>query len=690
MRNIILNYLENVKESMDIISLNDALGFKTVDELKELTKTLNILEKEYIVYKTKKDKFILYKKLSNLLTGKLSINKRGNGFLLNNEKDVYIHMSNLNNAIHDDLVLISLTNFKGKEEGKVVKILERKTKNLIGTIYNNKIVLDEKRKTLKIHIKDNEIIDGTKVLVNLTKEIKPNEYIGVISKVIGHINDPSVDLRTIALKHDFYEEFHKDTIKELENIHLNINDKEIKRRKDFRNLETYTIDGIDTKDIDDAVSIEYKDNIYILYVHIADVSHYIKKDSSLYNDAYNRGTSLYLANSVIPMLPKKLSNVICSLNEGEDRLALTAKMEIDEKGNTLSTSLFESIIKSDKKMDYDSINQILKGTTIKEYEKYHDKIMLMDKLSKILRESKIRDGYIDFNIPEAKLILDNDGKCIDIKKRIQDEAEMIIENFMIKTNESVASYISNMNLPFLYRVHDKPKEDRLNDFIKSLSFMGVKLKGSLRNVTPKHLQNIIKDIEIDILHELMLRSMSKAVYSEDNIGHFGLGSNNYTHFTSPIRRFPDLTIHYLIRDFIFNNEITKDKIKYYENILPEIGEHTSIREQKSIDAERETFDLKAAEYMEDKVGKMYDAVISGVVPFGFFVKLDNLVEGLVHVETLKGDHYVYMKEQNMLIGNNKGKRYRLGDLVRVKLIRASKEAREIDFEVIGGKHGNSK
>ena len=477
---------------------------------------------------------------------------------------------------------------------------------------------------------------------------------------------------------------------ELNNIPEEVLESELTGRTDLTSKMIFTIDGADTKDIDDAISLEIKDNIYTLGVHIADVSHYVLENTALGDEAYSRGTSSYLADTVIPMLPHKLSNGICSLNEGVIRLTMSCVMDINQNGDIINYDIFPSFIKSRKKMTYDNVNEILENNKIpKGYEEYAETLKKMHELATILRKKKVSRGYIEFDIPEAKIIQDENGKAIDIKKRVQRSGEALIEDFMIAANETVATHISNMELPFIYRVHDLPNNDKIEDFLNLVKALGYNIKTNVKEITPKTMQKLLEKLkdkkEFYILSTLLLRSMKKAVYSKTNIGHFGLASKNYTHFTSPIRRFPDLTVHRLLKKYLIEKDYSISTINYLENSLVEIADHSSERELASTNAERDVNDMKMAEYMESHIGEEYDGIISSVTSFGFFVELPNLVEGLVHISTIKGDYYEYVPELLSLIGKSTKKTYRIGDKIKVKVINASKETAQIDFEIVGEK-----
>ncbi len=702
MKKEILKVLKDKKDAQEITMINDLLNLTTSEELLLLQNELNKLVNEHILYKTKKDKYLLYENIPNIKVGKLSINKRGNGFVLLDGDDLYINFKNLNNATNGDIVLAEMFYYKNELEGKVLKILERNTKNLIGTIYFEKnkpiLKLDDEKKAIEIELDYQSTIncvDGTKVLVNTTKEISKNKYYGRVVKIIGHINDPGVDIKTVAYKHSIFDEFSKETEKQVLEISNTVSEKELIDRKDLTNETIFTIDGDDTKDIDDALSFDYENDIYTLGVHIADVSNYVIKDSPLDLDAKARGTSSYLADSVIPMLPHKLSNGICSLNPEEIRLTISCIMKINKEGKVIDYNIFPSYIKSKKQMTYKKVNDILMRNIIAEgYENYADKLIEMNQLAKLLRKQKINRGYIDFDLDEAKLIIDQSGKCIGVERRIREDGEKLIEDFMIAANETVASHIFNLDLPFIYRIHGTPKTERIDSFISLVSLMGYKIIGKFKDLNPKSMQKILNQLndkpEFSILSSILLRSMQKAIYSPENIGHFGLGSTCYTHFTSPIRRYPDLVVHRLLREYLFEAKINNETISKWENALPEIGEHTSEREQIAVEAEREVDDMKMAEYMENHIGETYDGIISGVTNFGFFVELENLIEGLVHINSLTGDYYNYIPELMSLIGENTKKAYRLGNKITIKVVGASKEARTIDFEIYEDKNNGNK
>ena len=689
----IIELLTNSDKALSVTEINDSLGFSSVDELKELLKVLNKLEDELKIYRTKKDNYLLFTN-SHLKIGTMIANKKGYGFVdIEGDEDVFIPPTNMNGAIHGDKVIVEITSPKGIDlEGRILKIVDRKFKQMVGEIYyvKNKpfLKLDDDRVKLDIVIdKTQGAMEGHKVLVKITSKLKDNNYKGEVIKILGHKNDPGVDILSITNEMGIPDTFSENVMKELDNIPDEVKEEDLVNRTDLREEVIFTIDGDDTKDIDDAISIEKVGKNYKLGVHIADVSYYVKPNTALDSEAFDRGTSVYLADRVIPMLPHKLSNGICSLNPNVDRLALSCIMEIDENGNVVDYDILQTIIKSRIQMTYKKVNQILEENSIPEgYEEYVDKLRMMADLAKILRKNKENRGYIDFDIDESKIIVDDKGKAIDVTLRNRGTGEKLIEDFMIAANETVATHIYYMELPFIYRVHGEPNEEKINNFMRFLNILGYKVKEDIKKTTPKTMQNILNQLkdkkEFHLLSGLLLRSMQKAIYDTNNIGHFGIASKCYTHFTSPIRRYPDTTVHRLLHTYLFDNNINNETISYYERELPFVAEHTSNMERRSIECERAVDDMKKAEYMMDHIGEEYDGIISSVLNFGMFVELPNLIEGLVRLDSLKGDYYTY-DETTFTIRGNKDKRgYRLGDSVRVKVIAADKEKRTIDFEVV--------
>ena len=693
MEDKVLEFLEKEDKAYEINDIFNALDLKTVDEFKELIKTINKLEDELKVYRTNKNKFMLFNN-SNLKLGIMMATKKNYGFVdIDGNEDVFIPPTNMNNAIDGDKVVVEITSKKGmKLEGRIVKIVERKIKELVGEVYlkNNKINIKLDDEKIKINIivdkdKSKGALEGHKVVVKVGSKLEGNNYKGEILKIIGHKNDPGVDILSITNKLGIEDTFSEEVMNELDDIPDNIDNEDISTRRDLRPEVIFTIDGDDTKDIDDAISIEKLENgNYKLGVHIADVSYYVKEGTKLYECASDRGTSVYLADRVIPMLPHKLSNGICSLNPNVDRLAISCVMEIDDKGNVVKYDIFESVIRSRIQMTYKKVNKILEENIVPEgYEDFKDKLLLMKELADILRKNKIKRGYIDFEIEEPKIIVDDTGKAIDVVLRERGTGEKLIEDFMIAANETVASCIYYMDLPFIYRVHGEPSEEKIEKFLTFVSSLGYQVNGKVKDLTPVAMQKLLEQLkdkdEYQILSSLLLRSMQKAIYDTNNIGHFGLGSECYTHFTSPIRRFPDTTVHRLLRKYLFKHKLDNESIDYEEQRLPLIAEHSSKKERDAIECEREVNDMKMAEYMEDHIGEVYEGMISSIMSFGMFVELPNLIEGLIKIDDLTDDHYTFDESTITLRGKNNKRGYRLGDKVTVIVKSANKEARTIDF-----------
>ena len=696
----IIKILKQEEKALSVHEINDLLGLKTIDEFKTLLKILNELEDNLKIYRTKKENYMLFTN-SHLKIGKMLANKKGFGFVdIEGDEDVYIAEANMNGAIHGDKVIVEITSKKGLDlEGRIVKIVDRKLKEMVGEFYYQKNVghirLDDSKVNLEILIDDKHSLgamDGHKVLVKVTSKIHDNTYKGEVIKILGHKNDPGVDILSIVNKYGINDVFPDEVMKEVEEIPNSVKKEELVGRKDLRGEEIFTIDGIDTKDIDDAISIKKLDNgNYKLGVHIADVSYYVKENTRLDEEAMDRGTSVYLVDRVIPMLPHKLSNGICSLNPNVDRLAISCVMEIDENGNTVDYEIFESVIKSRKQMNYTAVNKILEENIIPEgYEEFADTLKLMSKLASILRKAKEKRGYIDFDIDEAKILVNDKGVPTEVKLRERGTGEKLIEDFMIVANETVATHIYFMELPFIYRIHGEPNEEKINNFLKFVSVLGYKVNGDLKKFTPKTMQHILEQLkdkkEFHILSTLLLRSMQKAVYDKNNIGHFGLASKYYTHFTSPIRRYPDTTVHRLLHKYLFEHKLDQDTIDYWDKKLVIIAQHSSDKERDSIECEREVDDMKKAEYMMKHIGEEYTGIISSVVSFGFFVELPNLIEGLVRVDDLTDDHYIFDETTYSLIGRKNKRGYRLGDTIKVVVKAASKEAKTVDFLIANNKN----
>lgn len=699
MRDDILNILKNSDKALDLYELHDMLHINTVEGAKELTDELRKLTDEVVVYHSNKDKYMMLEK-SHLRKGVMRTNKKGFGFVEveNMDDDIYVAQDNMNGAIHDDIVLVEITSKMNLDrlEGRILKVIKRQVQRYIGEITfdakgKGHIKLDDNKIKLNIEIpKDKTLnaVDGHKVVVELVKKLNNNlKYEGKVVEIIGHKNDPGVDILSIIYKYNINTVFPDDVKEEVANINMEVLPEEYHGRRDLRDQMIFTIDGDDTKDIDDAISIEkFANGHYKLGVHIADVSYYVKEGSPLDNEAMERGTSVYLVDRVIPMLPHELSNGICSLNPNVDRLAISCVMEFDSTGKQLDYEIFPSVIKSRIQMTYKKVNSILEKNVVPEgYEPYADTLREMSELATILRKAKVRRGYINFDIDEAKILVDENCKPTEITVRERGVGENLIEDFMIAANECVATHIYFMNLPFIYRVHEVPKEEKIRSFLGFVSNLGYSIPGDIKDTKPTTMQRILKALEdkpeYKILSSLLLRCMQKAVYKPVNLGHYGLASTCYTHFTSPIRRYPDTTVHRLLRTYLFENKIDNTTIRKWEEKLVYIADHSSDRERASVDCEREVEDMKMAEYMENHIGEEFNGMISSVTSFGMFVELDNLVEGLVPLRDMP-DFFVYDEERMTLTGEKSHVKYTIGDKVRVKVVRASKEDKTIDFEVV--------
>ena len=689
------------------LTYDEILERLTDEEIPLLPDVLSKLIKDLKIRYTNKGKYAKFDDKSQKI-GIFAANKKGFGFVIidGEDRDYFVSKENVLDAINGDEVVIKVLD-ESKHEAAVLRVNKRNLNDiLVGEFYKkdekNYLKLDDDKLNIIVEIKDEDTqgaVNGHKVVVKLVNKVNnSNYYQGKIIRILGHKDDPGVDILSIAARYQINDIFSEKVIDELENIPSSVSSLELNGRRDLTGDVIFTIDGDDTKDIDDAISIKKLDNgNYVLGVHIADVSHYVKDGTALGDEAYLRGTSSYLANTVIPMLPHKLSNGICSLNPDVIRLTISCVMEIDENGKLLDSEIFESYIKSRKQMTYKNVNKILNENIIPlGYEEFADDLRLMAELSKIIRKNKVEKGYLDFDVPEAKIITDDLGKAIDIQRRVQDTGENLIEDFMIMANETVASTIAYMDLPFIYRVHGLPDEEKIRNFLKFINIFGYKVNANLKNITPKTIQNILKSLkdkkEYNILSSMLLRSMQKAVYDNVNIGHFGLASKFYTHFTSPIRRFPDLTVHRLLRTYLFNHNIDNGVIDYYNSVLPEIAKHSSEREMAATQCERDVLDMKMAEYMESHIGEVYKGIISTVTNYGIYIELSNLVEGMIKIDALDDDYYFYDESSFSLVGKHTKKRYMLGQSVKIIVDSVVKDKGLINFKLYkkGDRNGNSK
>lgn len=649
---------------------------------------------------------VIILKNGDFVKGKFIYNERGFGFVEtdDDDKDIFIPPNMTFGSMTGDIVRVKITTpaeENHRAEGTIVDIIERKTKVLIGTFQKSKnygfVVPDEKAMGTDIFISKklrHKAKNGDKVVVSIKKYPEGNMSAeGEIIEVLGKSSDTNVDLISVIRAHDYKLVFPKEVNKEANSLPQVVRD--IDGRADLRDKEIFTIDGDDTKDIDDAVSLYMDGENYILGVHIADVSTYVKSGTALDKEARKRGTSVYLIDTVIPMLPRELSNGICSLNPNEDRYALSVEMKISKSGEVLESKIFKSVIKSKIQMTYNKVYDILVNNIVAEgYEPHVETLKLMEKLALILVDKKSKMGAIDFDMPEAKIILDENDAVVDIKLREMTIANKLIEEFMILANEVVAETFNKKELPFIYRIHEKPEVDRiekLNTMLKNLGYPEIdlnvctkkgKVNGNNLALQLKNVMNLAKGNENEKLVSLLvLRTMQLAKYSNENIGHFGLASEYYCHFTSPIRRYPDLFIHRVISSYLAN-ELDSKMISKYKKQAIKYAETSSEMEQEEEEAERDLYEIKKCEFMQKHVGEIYDGSISGVTSFGIFVELENTVEGLIRLENMKDDYYVYDENCMRLIGKRTNKIFKLGDKVKVKVVSANKLLRRIDFELI--------
>ncbi|UOR11748.1 ribonuclease R [Halobacillus amylolyticus] len=697
---------ETASKPLSVQELEEALELTDKNEFKDLMKALNSLEEEGELVRTRKNRFGLPEKM-NLIRGKIQMHAKGFAFLIpedDDKDDVYIHHSDLHSAMNNDKVLVRVEKRDEngqRPEGTVIRIVERATTRVVGTYESSRnfgfVVADDKRIPNDIFIpkgQTNGAADGHKVIVSITKF--PEERMsaeGEIVEILGHKNDPGIDIISIIHKHGIKTEFPEEVLGQAGEAPDQISEDEIKNRRDLRDEMIVTIDGADAKDLDDAVTVKQLDNgNYKLGVHIADVTYYVEENSAIDKEARERATSVYLVDRVIPMIPHRLSNGICSLNPQVDRLTLSCEMEINSRGDVVGHEIFQSVIKTNERMTYKDVNSILEDNDEALIERYKDLVPMfreMEGLAATLRNKRFGRGAIDFDFKEAGVIVDEEGKAVDVKLRERSVAERLIEEFMLAANETVAEHFHWMDVPFIHRVHEDPDESKLQNFFEFVANLGFSVKGTADNIHPQALQKVLEEVkethEEMIISKLMLRSMQQAKYDPQSLGHFGLSTEFYTHFTSPIRRYPDLIVHRLIRTYLVEDRLDYKTRKHWKDQLPEIAKHSSEMERAAVDAERETDDLKKAEYMEDKIGEEFDGVVSSVTSFGLFVELPNTVEGLVHVSTLTDDYYNFQEKQFAMIGERTGNIFRIGDEITIKVVNVNLDERVVDFEVVGMK-----
>lgn len=688
---------------LTVQELEEAFGITEADEFKTFVKTLVAMEEEGLVVRTRSNRYGVPERM-NLVRGKVTGHAKGFAFVTPEEPgmdDIFIPPSELKNAMHGDTVLVRVQSESGgaRREGTIVRILERGVKEVVGTYTESKyfgfVIPDDKRIVNDIFIPKNAAngaVEGHKVVVRLTSYPEGRMSAeGEVVQILGHKNDPGVDILSVIYKHGLPLQFPDDVIDHANRVPDVITEKDLEGRRDLRGEMIVTIDGEDAKDLDDAVTVTKLENgNYKLGVHIADVSHYVEEGSPIDREAYERGTSVYLVDRVIPMIPHRLSNGICSLNPKVDRLTLSCEMEITPQGEVVSHDIFQSVIRTTERMTYSDVNKILVDKDEALREKYAPLVPmfeLMAELADILRTKRMKRGAIDFDFKEAKVLVDENGKPYDVVLRERSVAERLIEEFMLVANETVAEHFHWLNVPFMYRVHEDPKPEKLQRFLEFITNFGYVVKGTGNQIHPRALQQILEAVrgepEEMVISTVMLRSMKQARYDAESLGHYGLSTEFYTHFTSPIRRYPDLIVHRLIRTYLINGQMDPDTQQKWAEKLPDIAEHASNMERRAVEAERETDDLKKTEFMEDKIGMEFDGIISSVTNFGLFVELPNTIEGLVHVSYLTDDYYRYDERNYAMVGERTGKMYRIGDEITVRVVNVDKEERSIDFEIVG-------
>ncbi|AKL94708.1 ribonuclease R [Clostridium aceticum] len=700
---------EKIVEFMKTSAYNPMLEEELLEVLEigtnQKTMFSNLLEEmvaEGLIIKTRKKRYGVPERMG-LIVGRLQGHTKGFGFIISDTvgvEDVFIPSNLMNGAMHQDRVIARVNQINTstkRAEGEVIRILVRANKEIVGTYEDSKsfgfVVPDDNKINVDVFISKgdkNGAKQGDKVVCEITEwpEKRRNPE-GKVIEILGNQHDTGTDILSIMRKFKLTPEFPEEVEREIEGVPEVATEEEIARRRDLRDLQMVTIDGADAKDLDDAVSVEVLDNgNYRLGVHIADVAHYVREGSELDKEALKRATSVYLVDRVIPMLPKKLSNGICSLNPRVDRLTMSVLMEIDRDGKVVSHEIMESVININERMIYEDVSDILEHqdkALIEKYQHVVDDFKRMEDLSKILRERRESRGAIDFDFDEAKVVLDPKGRPIDVKKYERRIANRVIEEFMLVCNETIAEHFYWLNSPFVYRVHEEPNVERLEEFNKFVHNFGYHLKGMANEIHPKMLQDLLNKIkgqkEETVISTLMLRSLKKARYTSDNLGHFGLAAKYYCHFTSPIRRYPDLAIHRIIKEHL-QGKMTEDRHQKLKAAAAYISEQSSLREAIADEAERETVDLKKAEYMAQRVGEVFEGIISGVTSFGIFVELDNTIEGMIRLSSLVDDYYTYDSEKHLLIGERKKRIFRIGDVVTIEVARVDIKQREIDFSLV--------
>ncbi len=705
-------------------------------EYATFVEVLNHLEQEYKIQKNRKSKYSLVEE-GKYLSGVFRANEKGFGFVKveGKEEEIYIAKNNTKGALNGDKVLLEMiqnskeNTQEGHEEGKIIKIISHDKNCLVGTFTKQQnygfVVPDDRKFGTDIYISKKNMLkakNNTKVVVQITKyPEKGKKAEGKIIEVLGNVNEAGVDMLSLIKEYNLPYEFPKKVMKEAQSIKEEIAKKDIPNRLDLREEEIFTIDGEDAKDLDDAVQVKKLQNgNYLLGVHIADVSYYVKEDSALDKEALVRGTSIYMLDRVIPMLPKELSNGICSLNEGKDRFCLSVIMEINNQGEVVSSDVQKSVIKVTRRMNYSDVAILLKYAkkekqeeaeikdakkakeriktlekeleVVKKYKPFIKHFQRMEELAHILKNRREKQGSLNLDLPETKIVLDENGFAIDVKKYEITFANEIIEQFMLTANETIAERFYWIEAPFIYRVHEMPDQEKIDELNKFLFNLGYKIKANKDNIHPKAFAEVLDAIvgkpEERVVSTLLLRTLKVARYESQNKGHFGIASNYYCHFTSPIRRYPDLFIHRMISYYLTQNyDVAEDWKEEYRAKATSFAEQSSEREKIAQKVERDSVDIKKAEYMQDKIGKEYEGIISSVTSFGMFVELENTVEGLIRFEDLGDDYFIYDENKKTLLGERTKKQYQIGDKVKIRVKNANKALRQVDFALVEEKYG---
>lgn len=691
---------------LSVDELYKILDLKTSSEFVQLTKTLCELEDEYLIIRNKHDRYATLDYF-NLRKGIINVKEAGFGFVSCSslDTDIYVSSSNRNTALNNDEVLIKCFERNGRLEGEVVSIIKRHIYHLIGVVkkYRGKCFVEsvDSRNKMSLFIpsafvnnaEENDIVEcSVKRYYDDAYDLIHPVGEGKIVKIYGDYNDPGMDITSLVLSKGYSMSFPLKVMDEVASIKDYVEDKYLVGRTDLTNKYIVTIDSEDAKDFDDAINVELLDNgNYLLGVYIADVSEYVTQNSALDQEAFNRGTSVYLPDRVIPMLPKELSNGICSLNEGVIRLVMACEMEIDKTGQVVSQNIFKGYIKSTARLTYNIVNKILVDEDEELTKRYNYLVPMLkhgEKLAKILYNMRLERGTFDFDTLESKIILDDSLKAVDVKVRERGVSEKMIEEFMLIANDTVATVMRWCDVPFIYRVHDEPKVERIDSFIEYCKSLGISVLNKNAKQLAKSLQNIYLESKTQddmfnfTIGTLLIRSMSKAKYQTHNIGHYGLASECYTHFTSPIRRYPDLIVHRLVKEFLLNEKQMEDGYNFYLNFNEEASLMSSIKERNADMLQQDADDIKKAEYMSNKIGEKFVGSIISVTNHGIYVVLENLIEGLVRFEYMPNDYYLYLEHQNTVIGEKTNNSYTIGDKVLVELINTNKRKGQIDFKLI--------